>query len=155
MREYRNIFRKIREERKIRDEQGEKSLLTLFLADSNKYSTDSRKAKSEISSSTTRSPVRSSLPLRRASFSPKTPTASALPPCEALVQGAGSIKQTSQPQPHLGVSMSERIQKFSKKEEQEDIKLVQGARERGLERKSDVRVSFWNQTVPTSDTGRY
>ena len=111
-------------------------------ADSNKCFADSRKAESEISGSTTGSPVRSSFPLRQASFSTRTPTTSALPPNGALVQSAGSIKQASQPQFPLGVSMSERTQKFSTKEEQEDEKLVQGVRGCGLSLESDVRVSF-------------
>ena len=44
--------------------------------------------------------------------------------------------------------MGERTQGFSAKEEQEDIKLVQGMRESKISRESDVRVSFLNQTVP-------
>ena len=89
--------------------------------------------------------------MRQASFFRKAPTTSALPPYGALVQSAGITKQATQPQPPLGVSVGERSQRFSTKEEQGDIELVQGTRECKFPKESDVRVSFLNQTVPSSD----
>lgn len=119
------------------------------------YFADTRKPEIDVSSSTTRSSVRSTLPLRQASSFPTTPTTSARPPSGALVQSAGSIKEASQIQPALGLSVDERTQRFSTKENQEGTKLVQRMRESRLSRESNVRVTFLNQTVPASDTGMY
>ena len=124
-------------------------------ANNNRDFAETRKPEIAVSHSTTRSSAHSSLPLRQDGFFPKASTTSALPPYGALVQSAGITKQASQPQPSLGVSVGERTQRSSTKDEQEDMELVQETRECKLSRESDVRVSFLNQTVPSSDTGRY
>ena len=117
-------------------------------ANNNRYFANTREPEIDLSSWTTRNSIRNSIPLRQGSFSPNSPTTSVLPPYGALVQDTSIIKQASQPQPPLGISVGERTQRFSAKEEQEDIKLVQEMRECKIERESDVRVSSLNQTVP-------